>query len=161
MNGIEEKQVVVSRSFDAPLELLWKAWTEPEHFMKWYGPKGFTTPTCEIDLKVGGRHLWSMQSPDGMQMYYTGTYKEIVPMERLVYSDGMSDAEGNLIDPTAMGMPEGSPNSMDVTVTFAHKDGKTTITVSHVGFGEGGDHAGMGWEQAFDKLAAILGEAGV
>jgi uncharacterized protein YndB with AHSA1/START domain len=100
-----------------------------------------------------------MQSPDGMQMYYTGTYKEIVPMERLVFSDGMCDAEGNLMDPTAMGMPEGSPMSMDVTVTFSHEDGKTTVTVSHIGFGEGGDRAGMGWEQAFDKLAAVLAEA--
>lgn len=158
MNGIQENQVIVSRSFDAPLELLWKAWTEPEHFMKWYGPKGFTTPLCEIDLKIGGRHLWSMQSPDGMQMYYTGEYKEIVPMERLVFSDGMCDAEGNPINPTAMGMPEGSPMSMDVTVTFSHEDGKTTVTVSHMGFGEGGDRAGMGWEQAFDKLSAVLAE---
>jgi uncharacterized protein YndB with AHSA1/START domain len=159
MDGIEEKQIVVSRSFDAPLELLWKAWTEPVHFMKWYGPKNFTTPSCEIDLKVGGRHLWSMQSPDGMQMHYTGTYKEIVPMERIVYTDSLSDAEGNVMSPSAMGMPEGSPMSMDVTVTFAHEDGRTTVTVSHVGFGEGGDRAGMGWEQAFDKLTAVLAEA--
>lgn len=151
-----ENQVIVSRSFHVPLEQLWKAWTEPEHFMQWYGPKGFTTPSCEIDLRVGGRHLWSMKSPDGMVMYYTGTYKEIVPMERLVYTDGMSDSEGNLVSPTAMGMPEGSPASMDITVTFSHEDGRTTVTVSHVGFGEGGERAGMGWEQAFDKLTAAL-----
>lgn len=50
MDQLEESRIKVSRTFDAPLELLWKAWTEPEHFMKWYGPKGFTTPTCEIDL---------------------------------------------------------------------------------------------------------------
>jgi uncharacterized protein YndB with AHSA1/START domain len=159
MNSIEEKQVVVSRSFDAPLELLWKAWTEPEHFMKWYGPKDFTTPSCEIDLKVGGRHLWSMKSPDGRQMYYTGTYKEIVPMERIVYTDSLSDAEGNVMSPSAMGMPEGSPTSMDVTVTFIYEDGKTTVTVSHVGHGEGADYASAGWEQAFDKLTAVLVEA--
>ncbi len=160
MDRSEAGHIVVSRTFEAPLELLWKAWTEPEHFMQWYGPKGFTTPICEIELKVGGRHLWSMRSPDGsMQMYYTGVYKEIVPMERLVFSDGLSDAEGNVMSPTEMGMPEGSPVSMDVTVTFAHQDGKTTVTVSHVGFGEGGDRAAMGWEQAFDKLAAVLAEA--
>jgi uncharacterized protein YndB with AHSA1/START domain len=159
MDHLGENQIVVSRSFDAPLALLWKAWTEPEHFMKWYGPKDFTTPTCEIDLEVGGRHLWSMQTPDGRQMYYTGTYKEIVPMERIVYTDSLSDAEGNVMSPTEMGMPEGSPESMDVTVTFAHEDGKTTVTVSHVGYGEGADQAGMGWEQAFDKLTAELAEA--
>ena len=159
MDSIDRNQIIVSRSFNAPLELLWKAWTEPEQFMKWYGPKGFTAPTCEIDLKVGGRHLWSMQSPDGMQMYYTGTYKEIVPMERLVYTDGMCDEDGNLMDPSTMGMPEDSPMSMDVIVTFIHVDGKTTVTVSHIGFGEGGERAGMGWEQAFDKLDDILAEA--
>jgi uncharacterized protein YndB with AHSA1/START domain len=159
MERSEEKQILVSRSFDAPLELLWKAWTEPEHFKKWYGPKDFTTPTCEIDLKVGGRHLWSMRSPDGREMYYTGTYKEIVPMTRLVFTDGMSDAEGNLMSPTAMGMPEGSPMSMDVTVTFAYEDEKTTVTISHVGHGEGAEYAAMGWEQALDKLTAVLAKA--
>lgn len=159
MNGIQEKQIVVSRSFDAPLELLWQAWTEPEHFMKWYGPKGFTTPECEIDLQVGGRHFWCMESPNGMKMYYSGTYKEIVPMERLVFTDGMTDADGNPLPPSAMGMPGDAPMTMDVTVTFAHEDGKTTVTVSHVGFGEGGDQAGMGWNQAFDKLTTVLAQS--
>jgi len=159
MDRSKEEQIVVSRSFDAPLELLWKAWTKPEHFAKWYGPKGFTTPSCEIDLKVGGRHLWSMKSPDGMQMYFTGMYKEVVPMERIVYTDSLSDPEGNVMSPSVMGMPEGSPVTMDVTVTFAHEDGKTTVTVSHVGHGEGADQAGVGWEQAFDKLTAVLAEA--
>lgn len=158
MDRMEERQIEVSRSFDAPLELLWKAWTEPEHFMKWYGPKGFTTPSCEINLEVGGRHLWSMKSPDGRQMYYTGIYKEIVPMERIVYTDSLSDAEGNVMSPTEMGMPEGSPEIMDVTVTFAHKDGKTTVTVSHVGHGEGADYAAAGWEQALEKLTAVLAQ---
>jgi uncharacterized protein YndB with AHSA1/START domain len=159
MDHPEEKQIVVSRSFAAPLELLWKAWTEPEHFMKWYGPKGFTTPSCEIDLKVGGRHLWSMESSNGMQMHYAGTYKEIVPMELIVYTDSLVDAEGNVMSPSATGMPEGSPETMDVTVTFAREDGKTTVTVSHVGYGEGADYAGVGWEQAFEKLTAVLAEA--
>ena len=159
MEQLKEKQLVVSRSYDAPLEKLWKAWTEPEHFMKWYGPKGFTTPSCEIDLKVGGRHLWSMKSADGRQMYYTGIYKEILPMERIVYTDSLSDGEGNVLSPTEMGMPAGSPATMDVTVTFSHEAGKTTVTVSHVGSGEGADYAAMGWEQAFDKLAAVLAEA--
>ena len=151
MNPLEEKLIEVSRTFEEPLEVLWKAWTEPAHFMKWYGPKGFTSPTCEIDLREGGRHLFCMLSPDGRQMYSTGIYEEVVPMERLVYSDGFSDAEGNL-----MSMGEGMPGSMDVTVTFVHVDGKTTVTVSHLGFGPGAEHAVMGWEQAFDKLSAVL-----
>lgn len=156
MDQLEERLIEVSRTFEAPLELLWKAWTEPEHFMKWYGPQGFTAPTCEIDLRVGGRHLWSMRSPDGMQMYYCGSYKEVAPMERLVYTDSLSDAEGNVLSPAMMGMGEGMPEVMDVTVTFVHVDGKTTVTVSHVGYGASAERAGMGWEQAFDKLMAVL-----
>lgn len=148
-------QIKVSRTFDAPLETLWKAWTEPEQFMKWYGPKGFTTPTCEIELREGGRHLWSMQSPDGMKMYFTGNYQEVKPMERLVYTDSMSDDIGNVLSAEMMGMPKGTPVTMDVTVTFEHANGKTTVTVSHVAQGDS-DGAGMGWEQAFDKLEKVL-----
>jgi len=74
MDLLEVGHLEVSRTFEAPLEMLWKAWKEPEHFMKWYGPKGFTVPTCEIDLHEGGRHLWSMLSPDGNQMFFTGIY---------------------------------------------------------------------------------------
>ena len=95
--------------------------------------------------------MWSMQSPDGKQMYFTGTYKEVTPMERLVFTDTMSDAEGNV-----MGMGEGMPEFMDVTVTFVHAEGKTTVTVSHVGYGDGAKYAGIGWEQAFDKLTDVL-----
>ena len=78
-------------------------------------------------------------------------------MERLVYTDGMSDAEGNVVSPATMGMGEDMPETMDVTVTFVHADGKTTVTVSHISHGPE-DRAGMGWEQAFDKLTAILAE---
>ncbi len=155
MEHSEKNQIKVSRTFDAPLEKLWQAWTEPEHFKQWYGPEGFTVPVCEIDLKVGGRRFWGMQSPDGMHMFTVGSYLEIVPMERLVYSDSMADAEGNVVSPERMGMPAGSPSSMDVTVTFVHEAGKTTVTVSHVSHGES-DRAGSGWEQAFEKLALFL-----
>ena len=155
MNHFSAGQIVVTRTFEAPLEILWQAWTEPKHFMSWYGPQGFTIPTCEIDLREGGRHLWCMQSPNGRQMYFTGHYKEVQPMTRLVFSDSMSDAHGNVLSPEMMGMPAGMPVTMDVTVTFAHANGQTTVTVSHMGQGES-DRAGMGWEQAFDKLAAVL-----
>lgn len=144
MNQPEIKQVSVSRMFDAPLETLWKAWTEPERFKQWYGPRGFTIPYCEIDLRVGGRHLWSMRSPDGNEMFFTGVYREVEPMKRLVYTDAMSDPEGNAIP--GMG-------AMEVTVTFSRTGGGTTVTVSHMG----NEGAAMGWEQAFDKLAGMVG----
>ncbi len=152
MNPIEPGTVEVHRAFEAPLALVWQAWTEPEQFARWYGPQGFTVPTCMIDLRVGGRHLWSMESPDGRRMYFTGIYQEIVPMERLVFTDAMSDAEGNPLDPESMGMPQGAKTSMVVTVTFTHESGLTTVTVRHAG----DERAAMGWEMAFDKLAAVL-----
>ncbi len=99
--------------------------------------------------------MWSMQRPNGRKMYFTGKFTEVKPMERLVYTDGMSDENGNLMSAEMMGMPAGTPVSMDVTVTFAYADGKTTVTVSHMSQGEG-DGAAMGWEQAFDKLEAVL-----
>ena len=105
MEQAEAGKIKVSRTYDAPLELLWQAWSEAEHFMKWYGPKGFTTPACEIDFRVGGKHSWMMQSSDGMQMHYFGSYKEISPMDSIVYSDSMADAQGKLMDPVMMGLP--------------------------------------------------------
>ena len=85
--------------------------------------------------------------PDGSrQMYFTGTFKEIVPLERLVFSDAACDADGNIME------MNGRKMEMEVTVTFSHAEGKTTVTVSHMG----NEQAGMGWEQAFDKLAAVL-----
>ena len=74
--------LVIERVFDAPRELVWKAWTEAERFARWYGPKGFTLPVCEMDLRVGGRVLLCMRSPDGKDLWYTGAFKEIVPPER-------------------------------------------------------------------------------
>ena len=155
MDPIEGKLVEVSRTFEAPLELLWKSWTDPAHFMNWYGPKGFTVPMCMIDLQVGGRHLWNMRSPDGRDMYFTGVFKEVVSMERLVFTDTMSDADGNIME-VKEGMGDPRNQTMEVTVTFMHADGKTTVTVSHMAYGPGAEHAGMGWEQALEKLAGVL-----
>lgn len=147
MQEATEGLVKVSREFAAPVEAVWEAWTNPEMFRRWYGPKGFSVPTCEIDLKVGGRHLWSMASPDGSQMYFTGIYKEIVSKKRLVFTDTMSDAQGN---PISLG--DSGPQTIEVLVTFVHADGVTKVTLSH----GGPEQAKLGWEQAFDKLAAVV-----
>lgn len=156
MDQLEGKKIEVIRTFEAPLEVLWKAWTEPAHFMNWYGPKGFTVPMCEIDLREGGRHLWNMRSPDGNDMYFTGIYQEVSPMDRLVFSDTMSDAKGNVMSPEN---GDGKAQTLDVTVAFAHTGGKTTVTVSHMAYGPGAEYAGMGWEQALEKLEAVLAKS--
>lgn len=149
---ISEDAVVIERIFDATVELIWEIWTEPEHFKKWYGPKGFTVPVAEMDLRVGGKRLVCMASPDGsMKMWTTGEYVEIHLNQRLTYTESPSDENGNVVSPSAMGMPEGYPATTEVTVSLEELDGRTRMVMTHAGVpAESG--AGGGWEQAFDKL---------
>ncbi len=152
----EDEGLVVERVFDATRELVWRAWTEPEHFKRWYGPQGFTLPTCEIDFRVGGRHLFGMRSPDGQEYWTTGVYREIVPPERFVYTDTMADAEGNVV---AMG--DDGPMETIVTVTLEDLGGgKTKLTLRQAGWSDDSmaAGAGAGWNEAFDKLAATLAD---
>ncbi len=126
--------------------------------MRWWGPKDFTSPLCKIDLRVGGRYLWCMRWPDGRDNYTTGVYREVVPFERLVYTDSFADAEGNIVPPSHYGMPADFPPETRVTVTFEEHDGKTTMTLTHAGLpaGEMSEMTGAGWNQSFDKLAESL-----
>lgn len=152
------RELVITRVFDALRELVWKAWTEPERFMRWWGPKVFTSPRCEIDLRVGGRYLWCMRWPDGRNNYTTGEYLEIVPFERLVYTDFFADADGNVVPATHYGLGADFPTETRVTVTFEEREGKTTMTLTHAGLpaGEMSDMTSQGWNESFDKLAASL-----
>src|SRR5205807_9940465 len=106
--------VVIERTFDAPVKLIWQMWTVPDHFKAWYGPGGATIPVANMDVRVGGSRLVcvEMQTPDGpMQMWFSGEYREVVENERLVYTESMSDEDGNVASPSDMGMPEGHPTT--------------------------------------------------
>ena len=151
---ISEDAVVIERTFDAPVDLIWQMWTDPEHFKKWYGPKGFTVPVADMDVRVGGKRLICMNaSPDGsMKMWTTGEYTEIVPNERLVYTESPADENGNVVSPSAMGMPDGYPATTEVTVLLEDLGGRTKMVMTHAGV-PASSGAGGGWEQAFDKLA--------
>ncbi len=152
-----EREVVITRTFDAPRELVWKAWTEPERFMRWWGPKIFTSPECQIDLRVGGRFLWCMQWPDGRRNYTTGEYREIVTFQRLVYVTSFADADGNAVPASHYGMPDDGAFEMTVTVTFEEQDGKTAMRLTHAGLPSGmGESSSQGWNESFDKLEASL-----
>jgi uncharacterized protein YndB with AHSA1/START domain len=145
--------VVIERTFDAPQDLIWQMWTDPEHFQKWYGPKGFTVPVADMELRVGGKRLICMASPDGsMKMWTTGEYTEIVPNDRLVYTESPADENGNVVSPSAMGMPEGYPAMTEVTVSLEDLGGRTKMVMTHAGV-PADSGAGGGWTQAFDKLA--------
>jgi uncharacterized protein YndB with AHSA1/START domain len=153
--------VTITRIFDAPRELVWKAWTEPETFKRWWGPKDFTAPVVKIDLRVGGKFHGSMKSPEGQEFWSTGVYREIVAPERLVVTDSFADEHGNVVPATYYGMGgEGFPREMLVTVTLEEHQGQTRLTLRHSGIAGIGDahRDGMeqGWSQSFDKLDGLL-----
>jgi uncharacterized protein YndB with AHSA1/START domain len=159
MNSTDERTaVVLERRFDAPAKLVWLMWTDPEHFAAWYGPGGASIPVVRMDVRVGGtRHLaMEMATPNGpIRMWFTGEYREVVPHERLVYTEAMSDEHGNVLLPEAAGLPPGHPTVTEVQVAFAEHNGVTTLTLSHAGI-PGDSPAAAGWATALDKLASHL-----
>ena len=148
--------VTMERTFDAPVDLIWKMWADPRHFAAWYGPDGATIPVAEMDVRVGGTRLVAMQvnTPNGpMQMWFTGEYLEVVENERLVYTESMSDEHGNVLLPAAMGMPDGHPTTTEVRVELEDLgDGRTKMVMIHAGIPSDSPGA-AGWTMAFDKLA--------
>jgi len=157
-----EQVLVITRAFDAPRELVWKAWTEPDRFKRWWGPKGFTTPFCKVDLRPGGVFHYCMRSPEGRDFWGKGVYREIVPLERIVCTDSFADEEGNLVPATYYGMSADFPLEMLVTVTFEEIEGKTKLTLQHalgsVPASER-DLCQQGWNESLDKLAEYLAKA--
>lgn len=153
-----ERSLLITRIFDAPLELVWKAWTDPALIQRWWGPYGFDLPTCRNDFRVGGGYLFCMRSPDGQNYWNTGIYREITPLNRIVYTDSFSDAEGNVVPASNYGLSSDYPMKTIVTVTFEELDGKTKLTLqqSEIPFGPDSESADQGWSESLDKLANIL-----
>jgi uncharacterized protein YndB with AHSA1/START domain len=154
-----EDAVMIERRFDAPVELIWQMWTDPEHFAAWYGPAGATIPVATMDVRVGGTRLVGMevQTPDGpMRMWFTGEYREVVVNERLVYTESMSDESGNVVSPSDMGMPAGHPTTTEVRVELEDIGGRTKMVMTHSGVPADSPGA-AGWSMAFDKLAVHVG----
>ena len=158
-NGTVSKDaIVIERIFNAPVDLIWQLWTQPAHFQNWYGPQGASVPVAEMDVRVGGKRLicMEMQRPDGtMKMWFTGEYREVTPNERLVYTDSMADENGNVVSPSAMGMPEDHPATTEVTVLLEDLGGRTKMTMTHAGIPADSGGAG-GWEQAFAKMETYI-----
>ena len=163
----KKNNLVITRIFDAPQELVWETWTDPKLVKKWWGPKGFTAPSIKIDFKVGGKYVWAMHGPKGSEwdkdMYNAGIYKEIVPNKRLVATQYMSDENGNKIDPTKLGMDLNFPKEFTITVLFEEieKD-KTKLSIIYPKPAtkeqmEAMLKSGMneGWNSSLDKLAEL------
>lgn len=147
------REVEIIRVLDAPRTLVFKAWTDPAQLAKWWGPKGFTNPVCEFDARVGGALRIHMRGPDGSIYPMKGEIRELVPPERLVFTNIAVDAAGHHL-------LEGL-----TTVTFTEQGGKTKMTVRSQAKAVV-DHAtaflqGMeaGWTQSVDKLQAMFASA--
>lgn len=144
------REVTLTRIVDAPIEMVWAAWTDPRHLAQWWGPKMFTNPVCELDLRPGGAIHIDMRAPNGVVHPMTGAFEEIVPCERLVFTSVARDLDGN---PLLEGRN---------TVTFEDAGGKTKVTVHSraVGISPSAPQmlAGMemGWSQSLDKLAGLV-----
>ena len=153
--------VKITRVFDAPIEDVWAMWTDPEMFKKWYGPRGMSVPVAEMDVVKGGTRKVCMEmvTPERtMSMWFIGVYKEISAPARLVYTESMCDADGTIIPPQAMGMPEGHPDITEVIVELSEEGGQTKMRMVHVGVPEGTAGEG-GWNQAFDKLGELFAQS--
>ena len=155
MSDDRQDSVVIERTFDAPVEVIWQMWTMPEHFRSWFGPTGATIPVAKMDVRVGGArtHCMEMQTPDGpMQMWFAGEFLDVVENECLVYTEAVADEHGRPID-------DGGPGEHAVTeerVELASIDGGTRMVMTHVGI-PAGSPGEAGWNMAVDKLSLVVG----
>jgi uncharacterized protein YndB with AHSA1/START domain len=146
----EKKELKITRLFHAPRELVFEAWTNPKHLAAWWGPSGFTNPVCQAEAKPGGKIYIEMKAPDGTVYPMIGKFVEVVRPEKLVFTSGALDKNGNLIFEVLN------------TVIFSAENGKTKMSL-HAVVGDISDEArpfvdGMneGWSQSIDRLEAFL-----
>ena len=157
------REFVISRTFDAPRELMFKVWTDPEHMQRWWGPKDFKVIYSKMDLRPGGSYHYCMRTPDGHDMWGKFVYREIVKPERIIFVNSFSDEKGGL---TRHPMSPSWPLEMLSTITFAEHAGKTTVTVRWAPlnateeerrtFEDGFGSMEKGWGGTMDQLAAYL-----
>jgi len=156
-----DQELVITRVFDAPRDLVFKAGTEPQRLMRWWGPNGFTTPFCKVDLRPGGVFHYCMRSPEGQDYWGRGVYREIVEPERIVYLDSFADEEGTPVEPAHYGMSPGHPAETLVTVTFTEHGGTTKVTLHHAVPEAVLERSGIqqGWTEMLDRLVNELAKA--
>jgi uncharacterized protein YndB with AHSA1/START domain len=157
---MSEQDFTITREFDAPRALVFKAWTDCGHFSHWFGPKGFTTSHCSIEARPGGDWVSAMRSPEGNDFWSSGTFVEIEEPSRFVVDEGFSDAQGNRVSAQEYGMSDDMPSEERMTVTLEEHDGRTRLTVRQgipmdVAKRNG---APEGWRETLDKLDAYLAE---
>ena len=142
-----EREVVAARVFEAPRELVWKAYTEPEHLRQWMlGPEGWTMPVCEVDLRPGGAYRYVWRKDDGTELIISGVHQEVEPPERLVVTESWG---------------EDWPEARN-TLVFEEEDGRTTLTVTVLYPSQEARDAALatgmtdGWSMGYDRLDEVL-----
>lgn len=148
-----QRELVIHRVLDLPLDKVWKAITESDEYQKWWGPKGFTCPSSKMEAKPGGKYLNCMRSPEGKDYWSTGTVEELIPEKKLVVTDSFSDEKGNIISASEYGMPGNWPKELLITFELEEADGATKLVLTHEGIpGEMYEDCRQGWIESFDKL---------
>jgi uncharacterized protein YndB with AHSA1/START domain len=164
--AMDESTFVITRTFDAPRDLAWKAFTEPDRMKHWWGPKGFTVFDAKMDLRPGGIYHYGLRAPDGGTMWGKFVYREILRPERIVLVNSFSDEAGNLTrHPTSPTWPL----EMLSTFLFAEEQGRTTVTIKWVPlnadeterktFDAARPGMQQGWTGTLDQLAEYLAKA--
>ena len=153
--------VICTREFSAPAAEVWRAWREPEHVTQWWGPHGFTSPSADMDFRVGGTSLVCMRAPaalGGQDMYNTWTYHRIEPTSLIEFDVAFTDAGGARVQP-----PPGVPSEVRHVITLTPvSSGRTSMTVTEFGYPDEQvrDQSKAGLEQCLDKMAALLEKGG-
>jgi uncharacterized protein YndB with AHSA1/START domain len=161
-----KKDLVITRVFDAPVKLVWKAWVDPQMVVQWWGPDRFTCPSAKIDFREGGTSLVCMRAPKelgGQDYYSTWAYTKIVPMKQIEYTHNLADKEGRKVDPVVMGMPPDFPQNQRHVVTFRElSKSRTEVTVTEYEWpvGQMMEWSKLGMEQCLKKMADALTNSG-
>ena len=159
-----ERDFVLSRVFDAPRSLVFKTWTDPKHMARWWGPKPFTCPVCEMDARPGGHYRIVMRAPDGADYPIKGTYREVVEPERLVFTMDCTEhpaAWHDMVNPNR-GADPNPAGEMLATITFDELGSQTRVTI-RIRFQSAAVRDSMvkmgmneGWSQSLDRLQQLL-----
>jgi uncharacterized protein YndB with AHSA1/START domain len=162
--SLQSRPFIITREFNAPRDLMWKAWTESDRFAQWFGPKGMKMSLVKFDLRPGGMTHYRIETPDGKEMWGKAVYREVVPPEKLVWINSFSDEQGGITRHPLT--KDRWPLQMLTVITFAENAGKTTVTINWLPYESDEDerqvfannlpNMNMGWSGTLDQLGAYL-----
>lgn len=147
----------INRTFNVSPDILFEAFLDAEQVQQWWGPEGFTSPSFQADPKVGGTYLGCMKSPEGQEIWSTGTFIEIDPVRTIRYTDCFADAKGQVVPSTHYGMNDDFPLECIVELSFAPEGESTRLMLKHYGIPhEEIQECTTGWSQSLDKLERMM-----